>query len=160
VQELSIGEVNYRTGKLDAFQQFHVFRKLSPILSGLIETFSRARTSVAVGNGNDEESPAANPAFWSAVGPVAHAIAEMSQEDSEYILRTCLGTVMRRGAGPGGNWARLTTMTGVLMFEDLDLGAMLQLTYAVLEDNLGDFFRDGLLSISAAQSLTPSNGSA
>jgi hypothetical protein len=159
VQELEIGGVNYRTGKLDAFQQFHVFRKLSPILSGLIESFSRARSSVGDGNGSAEESPAANPAFWSAVGPVAHAIAEMSQDDSEYILRTCLGTIMRRGTG-GGNWARLTTPQGILMFEDLDLGTMLQLAYAVLEDNLGDFFRGGLLSISAAQSLTPSNGPA
>ena len=157
MQELSIGAVNYRTGDLDVFQAYHMSRKLMPFLVGLIESLTRAQSSAA-GNGSDV-SVTANPAFWGSIGPVANAIAEMSQEDSEYILRTCLGTVMRRGEG-ASNWARLTTSQGILMFEDLKLGDALQLMRAVLEDQLGPFFREGLLSLLGGVVLTPSNGPA
>jgi hypothetical protein len=155
VQELSIGGVNYRTGDLDVFQAYHMARKLSPFLAGLMDSMTRAQSSPA-GNGSDTT---ATPNFWSAVGPVAEAIAEMSQEDSEYILRTCLGTVMRRGEG-AQNWARLTTAQGILMFEDLKLGDALELMRAVLEDQLGPFFREALPSLLGIAVPTPSNGPA
>jgi hypothetical protein len=157
MQELEVDGIKYRTGgKLSAFEQFHVFRKLTPVISGLIESFSTHKTAREKAGPNGE-AEAIDKEFWSAVGPVAKAISEMSKEDSEYVLQTCLKAVQR--FAPPNSWVNLTTPQGHMMFEDVDLGSMLQLTYAVLEDNLGNFFRSGLANSSAAaQSLTRSSG--
>src|SRR6266566_5255373 len=40
MQEIEINGKNYRVGRLNAIDQWHVFRKLAPVLSGLGQTFS------------------------------------------------------------------------------------------------------------------------
>jgi hypothetical protein len=136
MQEVEIGGHRYRTGKLDAFKQFHLFRKLMPVLSGMGETFSDMQGEVEL-----------NEKFWSAMGPVATAVAEMSQQDSEFILKTCLQTV---SIWNGTNWVRITAANGELMFDDIDMMGMLQLTFEVIRDNLGSFFGAPLPNGSAA----------
>jgi len=124
MQEVDIGSRRYRTGKLDAFKQFHLFRKLMPILSGLGESFGA-------------ESGESEAAFWSSLGPVATAIAEMSQQDSEFILKTCL---MACTTWNGNGWVRVMGNNGEMMFEDISMMDMLQLSFEVVKDNLGLFF--------------------
>jgi hypothetical protein len=130
MQEVEIGGNRYRTGKLDAFKQFHLFRKLMPVLSGMGETFSDMPDT------NSGEI-ALNDKFWSAMGPVANAVAEMSQQDSEFILKTCLQACSMWN---GASWVRITAANGELMFEEIDMMGMLQLTFEVIKDNLGSFF--------------------
>jgi hypothetical protein len=130
MQELELGTSRYRTGRLDAFKQFHLFRKLMPVFSGMGETFSDIGPT-------DGTNVAMDANFWSALGPVATAVAEMSQQDSEFILKTCLHVVSRWN---GQAWVRITMPSGELMFEDIDMMEMLQLTFAVLQDNLSGFF--------------------
>lgn len=137
--EIELGGQRYRTGKLDAFKQFHLFRKLMPILSGMGESFS-----VLPDSGEMDQQ------FWSAMGPAANAIAEMSQVDSEFILKTCLQSVSRWN---GNAWARVTAANGELMYDDIDMMEMLQLTVEVLKDNLGNFFNGPLPNGSAAGEL-------
>jgi Phage tail assembly chaperone protein, TAC len=141
MQEVEIGGNRYRTGKLDAFKQFHLFRKLMPVLSGMGETFSDM----------PEGEVQVNEKFWSAMGPVATAVAEMSQQDSEFILKTCLQTV---SLWNGATWVRITAANGDLMFEDIDMMGMLQLTFEVIKDNLGSFFGAPLPNGSAAGEST------
>ena len=160
MQELEIAEVHYRTGRLDAYQQLHVFRKLSPLLSGLFETI--ARTSQAI-----EGAKAANGSVieaeidaFSAIGPVARAFAEMPQDDLDFVLKTCLGVCTRRNQQ--GAWVKVSNEQGQLMFEEIDLNAMLRLANAVVQDNLSNFFRDGLGAVFGlnVKLPLPLNGSA
>jgi len=155
MQELEIDGAKYRTGQLNAFAQFHVFRKLTPVISGVINSFASISEHQQA-NGNAADEIALNKQFWSSIGPVAEALANMTQEDSEFVLHTCLRVVQRQMTQ--NQWVNITAPNGMMMFEDIHLGGMLQLTYAVLEDNLGDFFRQGLVSSLVGQSPTPSNG--
>lgn len=125
MQELDIEGKKYRTGKLDAFKQFHLVRKLLPLFSGLGESFANMP---AVTEGD---------AFWKSLGPIAQAVSEMSTEDSEWILKTCLGAVTMFN---GHNYTPITTAQGQLMFDDMEMNVMLQLAFAVIQDNLGSFF--------------------
>lgn len=126
MKELDIGAAKYRTGKLDVFRQFHLTRKLLPLMSGVASTYASGG-SLNIGD----------PGFWRALGPVAQAIADMSTEDSEWVLKTCLSACSMFN---GRNWVPVMTTDGYLMFENIDMPTMLQLCSSVLEDNLGSFF--------------------
>jgi hypothetical protein len=152
MEELELEGMWYRTGKLDAFKQFHLFRKLMPLFSGMGETAATQVSRAAAAAGAPDAV-----VRWSSFGPVAQAIADMSQQDSEFIIKTCLAVCTRKN--PVGQWVRLATPAGELMFEDIDLGIMLQLSFAVIQDNLAPFFPGRSLNgsgVEAGQASTPS----
>jgi hypothetical protein len=131
--EFEIKGQQYRSGKLDAFKQFHVSRRLAPVLSGM--------ASLA-------ESPQTD--FTELLQPVAEAIAHMPDSDCDYILQTCLSVVQRQ---QGNAWANVyAPNTKALMFDDVDLSTMLQIAVKVIQDNLAGFFSAG---VSALKPQTP-----
>jgi hypothetical protein len=152
MEELEVNGTWYRTGKLDAFKQFHLFRKLMPLFSGMGET-AAARIARAAA----EAGASDNLIGWASFGPVAQAIADMTQSDSEFIIKTCLAVCQRKS--PAGQWVRLATPQGDLMFEDIDLTVMLQLSFAVIQDNLAPFFPGRPLNGSGAEVAPASNPS-
>lgn len=114
----------YRIGKLDAFKQLHIARRLAPLMAGMVKAFSAS-------DGED--------ALDLAAVPIAEAIAQMSDADVEYVTKTCLRAVKRIDSGKA-----LDMMVGEdLRYQDIDLATMLQLTVAVVKDNLGSFFLTG-----------------
>jgi hypothetical protein len=149
--EIELNGIQYRTGqKISAMDQFHVFRKLSPVMSGMGETFNQMpRTHPATEAGVTEADSPPPAGFWQALRPGAQALADMSKEDSEFVLYTCLRNTMRDN-GAGG-WARVMADNGAMMFEDIDAWTMLQLTWAVIQDNLGSFFGEPLPNGSAGE---------
>lgn len=118
-----IGGQQYRIGRLDAKKQFHVARRLAPLLAGL-------------GGALQAESKE----FVQLVAPIADALSKMSDEDTDYVIDTCLAVVQRR---QNNQWASVVVRNGGLMFQDIDMAQMLQLTVAVIQGNLGNFFPAG-----------------
>lgn len=113
--EFEVGSFTYRNAKLGPKQQFHLARRLAPILTAL--------------QGADEGS---------LFGAMATSIAEMPDEQCNYILDTCLSVVQRQ---QGDKWAKvLNDRNKELMFEDIDFKDMLAIAKNVIEDNLGNFF--------------------
>lgn len=132
--EIELGGQVYRTGKLDAMRQFHLSRRLAPIIPPLIPVFIKLK------NGGLEQDMLG---FAGALGPFADGLAAMSDEASEYILGTCLSVVQRKG---GKTWANVWDVQGkVCMFDDMQLPDMVQLTLRVIQDNLGPFI-SGILT--------------
>ncbi len=130
--ELTIGAGEYSTRKLNAFQQFHVARRLAPMIwalgEGMISQLKGEAAAIPAGDFD------ASGLF--ALKASAEVLARMSNEDSEFILKTCLGAVTRKQ--PGG-WARIQAENGNMLFEDIDLPCMMQLTMTVIRENLGNF---------------------
>jgi hypothetical protein len=95
--------------------------------------------------------------FWHSLGPIAQAVADMSTEDSEWCLKTCLQAV---SVWNGRNYTPLTTPNGQLMFEDMEMSTMIQLAFTVIQDNLGSFFPvpqpNGLDSVAQTSALPSS----
>jgi len=123
--EVTIGGNTYRTGKLTPLQQFHLARRLLPMLTeagDLIDLLA------------DENTPL--PDMLKASGPFVKSLASKTDEEVEAIVNACLVVVNRK---VGDVWAQVMPRKGQLMFEDLALMDMMQLIWTVVEENLLNF---------------------
>jgi hypothetical protein len=147
VSEATVNGSLYRIHKMDVLRQFHVARRLAPVLSGVIEALKAAGLD-PVKLAADEAPVAVDP--FAMVEPLSAVLAKVSDEDAEYIIGACLQCVMR--AQPSGTgYAAVWVPRGGLMFHDMQLPEMLQLVWKVLESNLIGFFsgRGSALSVPA-----------
>jgi len=140
--EITLNGVRYSSVRLDAFKQFHIARRLAPVVlslgmgASLMMKFKEANAS-AMPKSKDAEAQDDLAAMAVAGKPIADVLAAMSDTDSEYVLKLCLGAVSREQAGTG--FAPILNSAGSLLFSDLDLVTMLQLAHAVVMENLGNF---------------------
>jgi hypothetical protein len=116
---VEVGGQKYRIGRIDARKQFHVARRLAPLLAGMSGV------------------PDKSAGFAAFLGPLTDALSGMSDEDVDYVLDVCLGVCQR--IQPNGHPAPVMVRGG-LMFEDIDMGQMIQLAVKVIQENLGGFF--------------------
>ncbi|MGF6837066.1 hypothetical protein QF001_000933 [Paraburkholderia youngii] len=132
--EFEVAGQRYRAEKLDAFKQLHVSRKIAPIVPKLLPMFLKFAEQ-----GDSMKADLAGMA--EAFEPLAQALADMPDADCEYVFNACLAVVARN---QGGNWASVWS-GGSLMFDDIDIGAMVQIASKVIWDSLGPFIQ-GLLA--------------
>lgn len=132
--EFDLGGQKYKTARLTAMQQFHVARRLAPVITSLSEVdFSALRDPQEGGEGSGRA--------LRLMKPIADALHNLSDQDSEYVINVCMGVVYRgQPAATGTVWAAAwSKAAGKPMFEDIDLTVMLQLTVRVLMENLSGF---------------------
>lgn len=101
----------YRLATLDAMTQFHVTRRLGPVMAAIS------------GEGD-------------LMGKVFHALGELSDGDAEYIVAKALGNCTMQ---QGDAWAKVY-VGGRLMFDEIGMAGMITLTFETLKENLSDFF--------------------
>lgn len=136
--EFEVGSHQYRAGKLDAFQQLHLSRKIAPLLPKLLPTI--VQLAAARGEEDENDTPLDLPALAASVGPLTETLAQMNDADVEYIFNTCLSVVSRQQQPSG--WAPVWNKPSHSpMFEDLELPDLLQIVVKVVGDNLGPFMR-------------------
>lgn len=109
--DFSVNGVNYKAGKLPAMKQFHIVRRCAPLLAGISDK-DKVLESIFNGLGN------------------------LKDEDSEYILFGLLACV-QRDRSPHG-WANICTGSS-LMFDDIDLFAMMQIATKAFQENFAGF---------------------
>lgn len=128
--QIEIDGVTYRTlQKLNAKQQLHIARRIMPILAGL------GQGRAILGPGGE----ITDTTMFSAMAPIAQVLSEMKDEEIDYVLDRCLSVVQRQDPATQ-TWAPVATVHGHLMFEDMDMTAMLRLAVEVIQENLGGFF--------------------
>lgn len=153
MSEFDLGADTYRIGKLNAFQQFHLSRKVAPVIPTLIPVFLKLKESakelsaaVAAGSVDDAVGKPLSgdlEGLAALMQPFADGIADMPDEAAEFILSTCLGAVQRK---QGTSWFPVWNASqNICMFDDLDLGVMLKLSVRVITESLGPFLR-GMLT--------------
>lgn len=119
--EFEIKGERYSVSKMDAFKQFHVSRRLAPVLSGLAASAAGGKTD-----------------FSAFLQPIAEAVAAMPDADCDYVLHACLAVTRRK---QGDAWVPVYNAGNkALMFDDIDLAAMLTIATKAIEENLGGFF--------------------
>ena len=125
--EIEVNGVNFRIGRLDAFTQFHIARRLAPIQLAMgVSAAELAQKATA-----DESTIAA-----AIMGPIADIMSKMPQDDVDYILKSSLTVVSRK---QGESWAKVF-VSGGLMFDDIRMKEMVRLTIAVIKENMDGFF--------------------
>lgn len=125
--EFELKGQQYRTAKLNVFDQLKVSRKLLPILAGMMSDFQSIKDDALSGN--------AFKALDTALPKIADALADMSEDDTNAIIFPCLSVVSRQH---GKGWTPVFTQ-GQLMFDDIDLIVMLQMVGRVVGESLGNF---------------------
>jgi hypothetical protein len=141
--EQEIGGLTYRIGKLNAKQQFHVARRLAPVIAELsaesnlvMEQMKQPNNSVS-GFMAEAAQGDVSPAMVRLYTAISKAIRNLSDEDCDYVIRTCMSVVTRRsGELFQPVWNKQADQP---QFEDLSLPTLLMLTITVITDNLGGF---------------------
>lgn len=131
MSELTIAECNYRTGKMNALQQFHVTRRLGPML---------AVAGVTVEMMRNRQSEGDLDSLMGAMPHIMELLARMKDEDVNYVLFTCLSVVQRQ---QGDAWAQVIAPDGkTIMFADIDMPTMIRIVFEVLMENLANFLKE------------------
>jgi hypothetical protein len=123
-------------------QQFHVVRRLSGVLAGLAGLLDLDKAKPDNATSNEDKVAALLAGFGEKnmsemLEPLIRELTNMSDDDAEYIILTCLTVVMRKQSG--GGWAKVV-VDGQFMFQDMDMVIMLTLTAKVVMGNMKGFF--------------------
>lgn len=130
--ELTINGNAYKTGRLTAKQQFHVARRLLPVVSALATAAASAPKApdAEVGVSIDDNN--------SLITTLSDSMSRMPDKDCDYVLSVCLSCCQRQQ--PSGGWANVWNVAAdQAQFADIDLSVMIQLVMATLQDNIGSF---------------------
>ena len=112
--EFELSGVTYKSDKINAVEQFHIARRLAPVLAELSK---------------DKENTLNN---------LANAISKLSNEDADFVLFGLLKCIsMKESNGLG--WSKISN-GNMLMRDSITLPIMMQMAYKALMLNFGDFF--------------------
>jgi len=132
-RDFSIGERNFKLNKVDAFKQFHIVRRLGPVIGEIIPVAQKLhrlqKDNLSEAEMYDQISQLA--------GPIFAGMAKLSDDDANRVLLGLCSAVEMQQM-PKGNWARVATDAG-LMFQDLDLVMLMQIAGRAFAYNLGNF---------------------
>lgn len=137
-REIELAGHRYSLGRMSAMQQFHVSRRIAPIIPALIPVYLRMQAS---GKPLTEDLDG----LAAALQPLADGLAALKDEDAEYVIGTCMSVVQRQQST---GWARAWNGKDP-MFDDMDLSVTLPLVVQVISANLGSFIQ-GLLTSQAS----------
>jgi hypothetical protein len=114
MRDVELSGCEYRVGNLPVIDQFHLARKLTPIMAGIA--------------GKDEGD---------VLAVLSGIMGEMSVEDSNFILFGLLKCVSKKLEG-GIGWAPIAKGQ-TLMYNDIILPDLIKLAFEALQENLGSF---------------------
>lgn len=138
-KNFSFGGRDFQMRKLDAMKQFHIVRRIGPILGEILPAikggdFAKFSTAKAVEALPEEKKFEMMAQF---VGPVMNGLSKLSDEDANIVLYGLLSCVEIKQAG--GNWASIST-GNMLMIQDLEFPALMQIAGRSFIFNLSGFF--------------------
>jgi hypothetical protein len=127
--EFELGGRKFKVGKLNAFKQFHLVRRLAPILADMLPVVGDLQ-KLSKKNQEDFEQTA------KILAPVLTGFSKLSDQDSEFVLYGLLSCVEVQ---LGNSWSKVSTES-MLMVQDLELPALLQIAGRAFMSNLSSFF--------------------
>lgn len=109
----------YRANKIDARTQFHIVRRLAPVLGEIAPALQ--------GKGGLDALP-----------PLANAVAKLTDADADYVIFGLLKAVVRK-QDHGLGWGPVATGEQ-LMYDDITMPLMLKLAWQSFSFNMSGFF--------------------
>lgn len=140
-----VGQHTYHFGRMDARTQFHVTRRIAPLLSTLGQAAGVLGQLSAMGP----------EAMLAIMGPLAERMASMPEQDLDYVINKALAVTSRQ---QGEHLVPVMADSGVILFADITGEQLMALTSRCLQENLGNFFdlALGLFQDSSPQAPEPS----
>lgn len=133
MNEFEIGGRKFKAGKLNTFKQFHIVRRIAPILADLLPAIigiqKASKTKNITATENFEETA-------KILAPILTGLSKLSDQDSEFVLFGLLSGVEVQ---LNGAWSKVATES-MLMVQDMDLPVLLQIASRSFVANLAGFF--------------------
>ncbi len=133
-RDFEIGSRKFKLNKIDAIKQFHIARRITPVLSELIPAMGSI--AKAAKSKKKVSTEAEFDEIAKVLAPIMTGISKLSDEDSDKVLYGLLSSVEMQQQT--GNWARVSTDTS-LMINDLELNVLLNLAGRAFMFNMGGF---------------------
>jgi hypothetical protein len=134
VKEIEIGELRFQLAPLNAKDQFHLFRRVAPLMAGLGEGFSSIAETAR------DDDTITDGQVVRIMSPLFKVLSEMSDAECDYIIDKCMSRVRMFN---GTQWAPIM-VAGRLQYENvIDMSVMMRLTVETLQHNgIVSFFSD------------------
>ncbi len=133
-RDFEISGKKFKLNKIDAFKQFHIVRRIAPILADLLPAMKDIQRIGKIENLSEADKL---DAFAEIAAPLMKGLSKLSDEDSNRVLFGLLASVeMQQEAG---NWAKVST-DSMLMIQNLELPMLLQIAGRAFAFNLSGFF--------------------
>lgn len=137
-RDFSVGGTDFKLGKIDAFKQFHIVRRLGPVLGDIFPVIMKMKGKMKPKSGKDAKPSEEDTlkAMADLAGPFMNGMAKLSDEDADKVLLGLLSSVEIR---QGQIWSRLANDAG-LMFDTMDFSTLMQVAGKAFAYNLAGFF--------------------
>jgi len=133
-RDFEIGSRRFKLNKIDAFKQFHIVRRIAPILAYLLPALKDVQGVSA--NAELSESEKLDQ-FAKIAAPLMNGLSKLSDVDADKVLYGLLSSVEVQQAT--GNWAKVANES-MLMMNDMELPILLQIAGRAFMFNLSGFF--------------------
>jgi hypothetical protein len=133
-REFRIGDRKFKLNKIDALRQFHIVRRIAPLLREMIPVMG----SIKKAKVDDLTEEQKFEQFGLIASPIIEGLARLSDADADFVLFRLLASV--EVEQPQFNsWTFIATESGIKM-QDMDLPVLLQAAGRALMFNLSGFF--------------------
>ncbi len=131
--ETTIDGKTFGIGKLNAFEQLHVFRRVMPIMKPVLQV-------IRMPGGASQ---------LDMVMAMSETLSTLPDEQLDYVINKCLSVASRKD----GERFYPIMRGGTCMYQDMDMPQLLRLTWEVLMENFRPFF-SGLLAGQSSNEAT------
>ena len=131
----SIGERQFKLSKINAMKQYHIVRRIAPILGEMLPAMKDIAKAHESKTMTEDEKLDQAVRF---AGPIMNGLSKLSDKDSEVVLYGLLAAVEMK-QGEHGNWARLVN-GDILAFDNIELPVLLQAAGRSFMYNMAGFF--------------------
>jgi len=133
-RDFEIGTRKFKLNKIDAFKQFHIVRRISPLLADLLPALKDVKSNEKIESMSESEKL---DNLAKVATPIMQGLSKLSDEDSNRVLFGLLSSVEVQQSA--GNWAKVST-DSMLMMQDIELQMLLQIAGKAFMFNLSGFF--------------------
>lgn len=133
-RDFEIGGRKFKLNKIDAFKQFHIVRRVGPILADMFPAMiGQSKNKDFDGMSEDQKLDI----LANFITPIMQGFSKLSDDDANLVLTGLLESVEVQQST--GNWARIAS-NKMIMIQDFELPAMLQIAGRAFMFNLSGFF--------------------
>jgi hypothetical protein len=130
-RDFSIGDMKFKLNKIDVFKQFHIARRLGPIMGEIIAVAPKVK-----GLKDDMPENEKLEMIGQLAKPVMDGFSKLSDQDANFVL---MGLCSAVEIQQSNNWARLVN-GDTLMFNTMELPTLLQIAGRSFMYNIAGFF--------------------
>ena len=134
-EDFEINGRKFKLNKINALIQFHIVRRIGPLLTDLMTVLGQIKSKNV--DGLDEEAKLQE--FARIANPIMLGLSKLSDADSEYVLFRLLSAVEIH-QDQFNIWTKVATPDNGIVMQDLEFPILIQAATRSLMFNLKGFF--------------------